>query len=193
MDAIQTTTHGVSVHFICDPDDAEEIRAVETDGRAYLHLHAGNYASKITHGVKQTDEPLIFTGADDLNPHPHWLEQAEAHLTEAVQVVGVNDLIPRRRVHTTHFLMTRAYARQPTIDGKPGPFFHGYRHWFCDDELIATAKHRNAYSYAADSMVEHLHPMAGKAPEDAIYALGREHWKKDRKRFQRRERLWTLT
>jgi hypothetical protein len=103
----------------------------------------------------------------------------------------VNDLIRRRRDHTTHFLVTREYAKLPTIDGQPGPMHEGYSHWHVDDEFIATAKHRGVYAYARDSHVEHLHPMNDKAPDDDTYRRGRAMARKDRKRFRVREALWT--
>ena len=69
--------------------------------------------------------------------------------------------------------MTREYAEQPTIDGQPGPCCTRYRHWYVDDELIATARHRGVYAYAADARVRHLHYLVGAAPDDDTYALGR--------------------
>lgn len=192
MNAIEATTHGVRVHFICDPDDEDQIHAVRTDARGHLHTLAGNYAAKTTAAIAATDSQLVFTGADDLQPYPGWFEKAKAHLRGNVQVVGVNDLVgrPHRPEHAAHFLMTREYAERPTIDGGPGPFHHGYCHWFCDDELIATARKRGVYAYASDAVVEHLHAKAGKAPDDDTYRKGRENWELDRSIFNGRAGLW---
>lgn len=196
LDAICATSPRARVVFIADPGDDAECAAIRharrrTTVRVDALTFEGNYAAKIRHGIEQTTEPLIFTGADDLKPRAGWLEEARKLLVDPVQVVGVNDLIERKREHATHFLMTRAYAEQPTIDGKPGPFFDGYSHWFCDDELIATATKRGAYAYAAKARVEHLHPMAGKAPDDEVYQAGRANQRLDRRLFRRRELLWT--
>ena len=105
----------------------------------------------------------------------------------------MNDLVgcPHRREHATHFLTsTREYAELSTIDGGPGPFHQGYHHWFCDDELIATAGKRGVYAYAPDAVVEHLHAKAGKAPDDDTYRKGEEKWELDRSIFNGRAHLW---
>lgn len=184
-----------SVLFICDPDDLEQQRAVPRDVGLLLYkpIHPqGPYASKINAGVRASIAPLIFLAADDLHFHPGWLEAARAQLELGAQVVGVNDLIRRRRSragHATHFLMTRDYAQLPTVDGERGPLYEGYHHWHVDDELIATARKRGVYAYAPDSRVEHLHPVAHKAPDDATYARGRSDVRRDRRRFAARRHL----
>lgn len=186
----ERTAPGCTVMFLADPDDTQEIAALNRHGATYLTT-GGNYAQKIRAGVEATTAPLIFTGADDLKPLDGWLKEAvEEMQVHGAEVVGVNDLINRTREHATHFLMLRDYAEQPTIDGQPGPFFEGYHHWYVDDELIATAKHRDTYSYAADSQIRHLHPMVG-GEDDATYRKGREQRRLDKKLFSRRSKLWT--
>lgn len=182
--------------FIADQDDRDEIHAVLRSDAELLRVRSGSsYAAKITVGVRATTERLIFLGADDLVPQRGWFDAALEQLTGPVQVVGVNDLIPRRkpgrREHATHFLMTRAYAEQPTLDGRPGPLSDAYRHNFCDDELIATARHRGVYAYAPASHVRHEHPMTGTAEDDETYRKGRRHFRHDRRTFEARTRLWT--
>jgi hypothetical protein len=154
----------------------------------------GNYAAKINAGVWNTDEPLIFTGADDLDFHPGWLEAATAQLEDGIGVVGTKDLCNQRTVkgeHSTHSLVTREYAEQGTIDD-PGRLLHeGYEHEFVDDEFVQTAMHRGTYAHAGDAVVEHLHPSVGKAPTDALYARQRQRMAQGRRVYQRRRRLWT--
>lgn len=186
--SIRSSTPGALVLFICDPDDEEEIDAIEREGGEFTTVD-GNYARKIRHGVEETTEPLIFTGADDLEFLRGWLESAEAELERGAQVVGVNDLIPRRRDHATHFLMTRGYAERPAIDGSPGPFFEGYWHWWCDDELIATARKRGVYAYAERARIRHHHPMVG-GEDDETYRRGRERRQEDRRLFLERSAEW---
>lgn len=181
------------VVFICDPDDHPQQDAVRATGADML-IHGGSYARKIRAGIAATTEPLVFLAADDLEFRPGWLPAAVAHLTERVQVVGVNDLLerrPGREGHATHFLLTRAYAEQPCIDGTPGPLHEGYSHSFVDDELIGTATRRGAYAYAESAHVAHLHPMAGTAADDDTYRKGRARFRHDRRLFLRRRSLWT--
>lgn len=189
------TSEPYQLVFIADPDDREERDAI-TDAGAEMLTVDGGYAAKINTGVRATNAPLVFSGADDLNFYPGWLEHARAAIERGADVVGVNDLIPRGREHATHFLMTREYAQRPCIDGEPGPFSIAYHHWYCDDELIATAQHRNAYAYARDSVVEHLHPFgraddgARKATWDATYERGAARKRLDRRTFLHRSCLW---
>ncbi len=184
-----STVSGCRVLFIADSGDVDELNALRAAGADFI-TPGGNYASKIRAGVDATDEDLVFSAADDLKPLAGWLEAAEAEMVDVVEVVGVNDLISRRREHATHFLITRAYAERPCVDGSRGPFYQGYSHWNCDDELIATAKRRGVYAYAEDSHVKHLHPMAKRAVDDDTYRKGRARMHQDRKLFKRRQRLW---
>jgi len=198
LDAIEATTPGARVVFLVDDYDRPEIEAIEREQRPMrrkltidlAETTGANYAGKINHGVGLTSEPLIFTAADDLEPQDGWLEEAEDAMRGGAEVVGINDLIDRPRDHATHFLMTRAYAERPTIDDDPGPFFEGYSHWFCDDELIGTAKARGVYAYAPLAHVMHLHPIADRAEDDDTYRKGRERMRQDRRLFTERSRLW---
>jgi hypothetical protein len=186
----ETTPEPYRVLFICDPSDTAEREAVAKADAEELTV-GGSWARKVNVGVTATSERLIFAGADDLNFRAGWFEAAKRRIEEGAQVVGVNDLIRRRRDHATHFLMTRSYAQRPTIDGRRGPCFEGYSGWYVDDELIATARKRDCYAYAQDSHVEHLHPSARKAPDDATYRKARGFIRQDKRRFERREPLWT--
>lgn len=177
--------------FLCDPDDRPEQDAIAVAG-GWMLSPGGNYASKIRAGIEATDEPLVFLGADDLRFRPGWLGAARERMTDRIQVVGVNDLIPRpqRPQHATHFLLTRAAATLPCLDGSPGPLYGGYSHWRCDDELIATATKRGMYAYAPDSLIEHRHVMVDPTLDDDTYRKGRADARMDSKRFVRRVRLW---
>lgn len=178
------------VLFICDPGDVAEQDAIAREG-GWMISPGGSYAAKINAGVRATDEPLLFIGADDLRFHRGWLSAATDRMVDGVQVVGVNDLIRRRRrQHATHFLMTREYAELPTIDDDEGPLCQLYAHAFVDDEVIATATHRGVYAYAADSIVEHRHWLVGTAEDDDTYKLGRSQFEKDRATFAARTRMW---
>lgn len=103
------------------------------------------------------------------------------------QVVGVNDLLRRGRVHSTHFLVKREYTLLPLIDGGRGPLCEDYDHSCVDDELAATAKHRQVYHYAEDAHILHLHPDNKTAPLDSTYVKGRARISRDRKLWKSRK------
>lgn len=187
------TPDPVRALFICDPDDGPQQAAVRKCGADMLIVDGG-YAAKINAGVHATTEPLILLAADDLAFHPRWLEHAKRRIKGSVHVVGTNDLCNRRVMrgeHSTHSLVTRAYTTHGTIDDPTRLLHEGYPHEFVDDEFVATARYRKAFVSASDSIVEHLHPQAGKAPMDDLYAGQRKRMRAGRVIFREREPLWT--
>jgi glycosyltransferase involved in cell wall biosynthesis len=199
LESIESTTpEPHRVLFLASPGDECVHAALESAGADRIEVarqRRGDYARKINTGVRNSTEPLIFTGADDLRFHPHWLERAVESLTPGIGVVGTNDLGSKRVMageHATHLLFTRRYVnRFGTIDERGKVFHEGYWHEFVDDEAVATAKHRNAWAFAHDSIVEHLHPNWGKAPNDQMYAMQRQRMRYGRVVFERRRHLWT--
>lgn len=184
------------VLFLLTPGDHDVIAAVGAEEQLFVEREpAGDYARKINQGIAATDEDLIFTGADDLQFHRFWYQHAARHLRPGVGVIGTNDRCNRRTMrgeHATHMLVTRSYVDQHGTIDEPGKFYHeGYPHEWCDDEAVETARHRGAFVSARDSIVEHLHPMNGKAPMDAMYALQSQRIQAGRALYQRRRRLWT--
>lgn len=197
LTSIEAATSEAHVVFLCDPDDEPEHDAITAarrlrDLNVTMLCEGGNYAHKINVGVRSTTELLIFMGADDVDFHPGWFEAACTRL-DAASVVGTADLCNRRVMrgeHSTHTLLTREYAERGTIDDESRVLHEGYIHEFVDDEFVATAKHRGEFAFAADAIVEHLHPMAQKAPMDELYkAMG---WRMGQGRalFAKRQALW---
>ncbi|MEH3055543.1 MAG: glycosyltransferase [Patulibacter minatonensis] len=192
LESIRATAPDAHVLFIPDPDDEAELNALRRAGAAFS-AHAGGYAAKINYGVRITHAPTIFLGADDLEWHPGWLEACLEHVDDGAQVVGVNDLCTRRvrrGEHATHFLITRRYATERTIDGSPGPLFEGYDHSCVDDELVATARRRGVLVIDSAIVVEHHHAINGRAPDDETYRKGRARLEQDRDLFIARSHLW---
>lgn len=153
----------------------------------------GNYARKINLAVQQTDEELVFLGADDLHFHPGWLDKAKAELRPPVGVVGTNDLCNKRTATgdlATHSLVTREYAARGTIDDPTKLLHEGYPHEYVDQEFTETAKARGAFAHAPESIVEHLHPQAGKAPMDELYAGQKPRMKQGYRVYRARRHLW---
>lgn len=195
----EATTLPHRVLFVGSPGDDDEHQAVRDAGGDLLVIDRlpgrGDWARKIQAAYDTSDEPLIFLGADDLRFHPGWLEAALRALTPGIGVVGTNDLGNRRVIagdHATHCVVTRDYVeRFGTID-QPGQVLHtGYWHEYVDDELVGTAKMRGAWAFAADAVVEHLHPNWNKADSDGLYDQQRARMRDGLRIYQRRRHLWT--
>lgn len=157
----------------------------------------GDYAKKINRVFNLSVEPFIFTAADDLKFYDGWWPAARAMFDDPkIGVVGTNDLAPTNRSragdHSTHFAIRRTYVQQHgLIDGAAGVFYEGYHHEYVDDEAVGTAKHRGAWAYASNSIVEHLHPHWGKAPLDRSYRQQNRRMVLSRRLFSQRRRMWT--
>lgn len=197
LESIGKATPNARVLFLTSPHDHEVRQAVDRSGTARVDVEwrrKGDYARKVNAGYRHTTEPLLFLGADDLHFHPGWFAAATRHLEPHIGVVGTNDLCNRRtrREHSTHSLVTRAYADTFGLIDQPGAIlYEGYTHEWVDDELVGTAKHRGAYSHASNAFVEHLHPMAAKAPMDDLYAQQAKRMRSSKWLYERRRALWT--
>jgi hypothetical protein len=199
LESLDATAPGCRVMFVLTLGDQAVAAEVDRHSRPRAMVRPkpqADYATKINAGVRVTDAPLVFTGADDLRFHAGWFEAATAKLAPGVGVVGTNDLgSPRVQAgdHATHMLLTRQYIDEHGTADERGKVYHeGYWHEWVDDEAVATAKSRGAWAMALDSHVEHLHPDWGKAPPDGLY-LARRRARMDQGRalFRTRQRLWT--
>lgn len=225
-----STPNAVIVFIGSDGDDkmrrgmGEMLEQTGGDAHTYLILldgaggGRGDYAHKINAGYEATTQPLLFTGADDLEPEPGWFEAAAALIdipeeaitvlerdghsglligpgrVPRVGVVGTNDRCNGRTVegiHSTHSLVARWYADQGgSVDQDHMIYHEDYWHEYCDDELVETAMRRDAYAHLFDPAVVHNHPLANRAADDETYQRGRARSRESRRVFLRRRRLW---
>lgn len=208
FDSIEDTTpEPHRVLFVANESDTDEIDAVRAIPGAELMVmegrhrpvdwerQPGDWAKKINRAYRESTEPLLFLAADDLLFHAGWLKAAQAKLRKGIGVVGTNDLGSPRVIaglHATHVLVTREYATKfGTVDGPGQVLVECYPHEFVDDELVGTAKMRQAWAFAFDSHVEHLHPSWGKASRnDPIYRLQRDRMKVGRFIYEQRKAKW---
>ena len=158
----------------------------------------GDYARKINWAYSQAAEPYVLCAADDLRFHPGW-DAAVLELADRldVGVVGTNDLGNNLTVmgrHSTHPLVARCYIEVlgGYVGGQGRVYFEGYDHQWADNELVQTAIARGCYAHAPGAVVEHLHPLWGKAQRDATYAKALARGDDDRRLFESRRGLWEL-
>jgi glycosyltransferase involved in cell wall biosynthesis len=199
LDSIRAATPEARVLFVCDEDDPDSTRAIlDRSGHPQAVrgiVRTGNYAHKINSAIKETDEPLLLFGADDLHFHPGWFEVAKRKMTDGIGVVATNDLcngmVMEGRL-ATHPLVSREYAELGSIDDPSVVLHEGYPHEYVDREFSETAMAREAFAYAPDSIVEHLHPMVGKASwSDPLYSAMRGRMRQGARIYARRRPLWT--
>ncbi len=195
MESLKATTGLAKALFVIEPDDLMVMAEVRKHGGEYT-VHAGTFAEKVNHAYEtltdETTAPWLFLVGDDVKFHPGWLDHAQ-HVAKAhkADVVGTNDLGNPRVTsgeHATHLLVRRTYIERmgASWDG-PGVVCHeGYGHWFVDDEIVTAAKQRGVWAMALGSKVEHMHPLFGKAKEDAVYDKGRESSAADHGLFLKR-------
>lgn len=197
LESLYATTSDFSTLFLVSPMDTDVKDKVQELGEQMLEIPyhpRGDYARKINAGCSATKSPLIFMGASDLKFHPGWLEAATSRISGDVQVVGTNDLGNVRVIrglHSTHTLLTREYVARGTADDVRRVLHEGYDHEYVDDEFVETAKSRDAFAMALDSVVEHMHPAWGKGKWDRSYRGTNKRLQTGYRLYRRRRKLWT--
>lgn len=163
-------------------------------------IREGNcYAEAINMQFYKTNEPFIFTGADDLIFHKGWdIEIFHYFGNPEIMVVGTNDMGHAGTIegwHSTHSMIRRMYCENPGATGDGcEPVLYPYKHNYTDTELVAVAKFRNVYAHAFNAKVEHVHPSWGKGTIDTVYEHGGLNVNKasaDEITFNQRSKLWT--
>lgn len=198
LESLYSTVPDAEVVFMTSPTDYEPKKEIKRLGERLIDVRyerTGDYARKINVGYKHTKEPLMFLAATDLKFHPDWYENAISKLSDKIHVVGTNDLgnpDVLQGVHSTHTLVTRQYVNKfGTIDEPRKVLHEGYLHEWVDNEFVNTAKKREAFSMAMDSIVEHLHPLWGKGEWDENYAMTDDRVRRGVRYYRTRKKLWT--
>ena len=194
VESLRASTGLADVLFVTEPDDVFEWAAIDATKWANRIVHPGTFAEKVNAALDHVTTSRVFITGDDVRFRPGWLDHLQfvADRYDA-KVVGANDLGNPRVLageHATHMLIDVDYIRTEgaSWDG-PGVVCHeGYRHWYVDDEIVTVAKQRGVFQVALGSIVEHMHPIFGKAADDDVYRLGQSHANDDRATFTRRAR-----
>lgn len=162
----ESRTPGILV-FVVELDDLDELIEVHKHVNDRVHMievvEARTWPEKINTAIRQIPADWYLCAADDVLFHKGWWKATQQLRHDpAIGVIGTNDMGNPRVLageHTTHPLIRRQYIlEQGTLD-EPGKAIHeGYRHWYCDDELVITAKMRGAWAFCREARVQHLHP-----------------------------------
>jgi hypothetical protein len=191
MTSLRASTGLATAYAIAMDDEDEATAAWEAAGATVIRGSGISFASRMNHGYANTDEPWVFVVGDDVTFHAGWLDHAQAVAGDRHHVIGTNDLGNPRVTsgeHATHMLIRRSYADEVGVswDGPKNICHEGYRHWYVDDEMVLASKQRGVWAMALGSIVEHHHPLFGKAPTDEVYELGQSSAPEDRRLFESR-------
>jgi hypothetical protein len=191
MESLKASTDKATVYAIVGPEKEAGKSAVawQKAGAQVRVTQGSTFAEKVNAAYKLTTEPWLLLVGDDVRFHSGWLEAAQK-VGAVASVVGTNDLANPRVLageHTCHPLIKRSYIDKvgASWDG-PGIVAHEYGHWFVDDEIVTAAKKRGVWGFAKDAVIEHLHPLWGKAGDDEIYRLGQSKAEADQALFKER-------
>jgi glycosyltransferase involved in cell wall biosynthesis len=201
---VNTTPEGsFRVIFVADQEDAETRQVLDSlcyPGGPWLQVvENGSYPHKINfaYWASAPGRALVAPLADDVVFHDGWLDAAlNALEDDSVQVVGTDDLSPATasREHATMPILRRSYIEDPgAVWGERGTVFNeGYTHNFCETETWQLALHRGVTGWAADCVIEHLHPAWGKREVDETDRRGNlKGWDEDEALFRSRQRQWS--
>lgn len=110
---------------------------------------------------------LIMWTADDVKPHPGWLDKGLAcfrkHFPDGLGLVALNDLHCKEQT-AGHAITTRQFLW--VLFGQrylPA----GFRHFFLDTMISDWSKHINRHHFCEESVLEHMHWRVGKSDRDA--------------------------
>jgi len=180
--AVDETAEGfVRVVFVVDPDDQERElyrRAIREFGRTHqveVELFVTSGASAGRGMVGALNEAVAGTNlcsaaavgflGDDHRPRTRgW----DVELQKALKVKGFglaygNDLVhgpglPTAVVMSLRVVVALGFMAPPVL-----------RHLYVDNYWLSLGKHLDAITYLPHVVIEHMHPLVGKAPEDEGY------------------------
>lgn len=164
--------------------------------RIHITSEGKSYAQAVNHAYRNSTQPILFAGADDLKFYPKW-DTEIVRIFDAnpkIMVVGTNDMHHPATIRgdgATHYAFRRSYIEMftGTMD-RSYPVLFDYKHNYTDAEFVAVAKARGVYGHALQSYVEHLHPAWGLAEVDEGYTKSRETCSADGVTFNQRCKQW---
>jgi len=176
-----------------DIDSLNEIKRLNARYTIDKQPPSGVNASNAGYWAVET--PWFVLSQDDIIFHPNWLENAQKHITKGIKVVGLYDGYPYHinSQHSVAWLINRNYVKENSLSiGHKNVLFNpDYKKNYADNELNDTAKFRCVWSYASNSLAEHLHPGFNKSPMDSTYQMNENFLGGDRELYNSRIHLWT--
>lgn len=180
--------------LVATATDEKEIAELEAARAGFDVTYMVTWPQKINWAVRYYDPEWFLFAADDITFVPGWWE-ATAEARSKGRVVGTNDGANPRCIageHSTHTLVARSYIEEHgTIDADEA-VCSWYHHWYVDDELVWTAKHRDEWAHSG-VLLPHHHPYFDEnVLVDDTYRRGEANTEADRALWQSRARLLGL-
>jgi glycosyltransferase involved in cell wall biosynthesis len=191
IDNIRSVTNMdlAEIVFIVEDDDLEVKKLCQESGeKTFINTRARSFGGAMNTAVRLLDNQYFFGSSDDFFFHPNWLEPL-LELTEKYGFIKCNDL-GRTDNLATCYLINRSYLTRCVPDSPEDIVCEKYLHNFTDTELTAVAIANGEYYYCQESIVEHMHPVWGKAEYDATYGLQNGTWQYDENIFYERSSFW---
>jgi glycosyltransferase involved in cell wall biosynthesis len=164
-----------TLYFIIDPIDKLSKEKLKPNSNEYSVLSIkGEYQKAINYGYKNTKEPFIFCGADDILFTKGW-EEKLLNIMEDEKIMvtgGIDDWVcSGSGVHTSHPLIRRTYIDDIGCpQGYKGYIYNPNRqHYHIDIELEQVAWHRGVIKICKECVIEHNHFFNKKAEKDSTY------------------------
>ncbi len=187
IDNIHTTTKTPhSIYFILESEDKISIETVKALNERYIiNVAPHTYVQAINYGYRQTIEPYILCGADDIEFTPNWSElMLEKFKDPKIGFVGAKDdwAITKSGKHASHFMVSRKYIQEQSgVQDEANVIYSSqYFHYNCDIETEQVAMKRDTF-IMSDAFIPHHHPFVDKRiSSDATYDRARAGWRHDK-------------
>lgn len=178
----------IDLEVVADYDD----ESLTTEVLYRLSLMActvtyGAHKSKIEacNGGRVNEWDILVLGSDDMMPVKEgWarrvVELFEEHWPTLDGAIHLDDGYAHERVNTLTIMGRRLYDQF-------GYIYHpSYKSVFCDDEYTEVLQAMGRLVYVPEVLIEHRHPAAGKARQDALYLRNDALWKQDEENCKKR-------
>lgn len=185
-------SRGYRVEVIVVTDDVQTFAATDNLATRVVLQQERTSAPLAWHaGAAVSRADVLVLGADDLWFGHGWLGETLDRLADFPDgegLVGFNDLARDGNELATHWAVSRTFARKRLGGALYPPC---YQHYCGDNEMTARAKAAGRFKWAQFALVEHRHPLFGKAEVDGLYVEKAPMLDADRHLFNwRQEQGW---
>lgn len=177
--------------FVINIQDEDTRNKLERLGAEFITCN-GEYVECINFAVKETDNPFIFCGADDILFTKNWDKKLlKVMEDEKIMVTGGLDdwIISKSGVHISHPLVRRSYLGQSYWNATTDDLYcPEYIHYQCDIELEQLAHTKGVLEVCTTCEIPHHHYVNGKSQDDHTYTRSRNNnIVKDTKTYEKRK------